>query len=77
MPGFSYLVSVLHTFFDWIFTMLQAVGIPNYGLAILLLTIAIRTAVQPLSMKSAPLIENEARDNSPEYLFILLTDPPG
>ncbi len=53
MPGFSYLVDVLRLFLDWIFTMLQTVGFPNYGLAILLLTIAIRTAVQPLSIKSA------------------------
>ena len=53
MPGFSYLVDGLRIFLDWIFTILQGVGLPNYGVAILILTICIRTAVQPLSIKSA------------------------
>jgi len=53
LPGFSYLVDGLRVFLDWIFTMLQGVGLPNYGIAILILTICIRTAVQPLSIKSA------------------------
>ena len=53
VPGFHYLVSLMSMFFDWIFSTLQGFGIPNYGLAILLLTIAIRTAVQPLSIKQA------------------------
>ena len=53
MPGFSQLVDVMRLFFDWIFHTMQGLGLPNYGVAILVLTIIIRTALQPLSIKQA------------------------
>lgn len=51
MPGFSWLVHIMRVFFDWIFNTLQGFGLPNYGLAILILTVIIKTALQPLNAK--------------------------
>lgn len=51
MPGFHWLVDVMRLFFDWIFHTLQGIGLPDYGVAIIILTLVIRTALQPLTVK--------------------------
>lgn len=51
MPGFDYLVELMKTALTFFYSITAKVGLPNYGLAIILLTIVIKMILYPLTIK--------------------------
>lgn len=51
MPGFDYLVELMKAALTFFYNITAKIGFPNYGLAIILLTIAIKIVLYPLTVK--------------------------
>lgn len=51
MPGFNYLIELMKTALTFFYNITVQLGIPNYGLAIILLTIVIKMVLYPLTVK--------------------------
>jgi YidC/Oxa1 family membrane protein insertase len=51
LPGFKWLADLMELTFDRIFDFLQGIGIPSYGLAILIITLIIKFLLLPLTLK--------------------------
>lgn len=48
---FDYFISILQNILTFFYNMTEAIGVPNYGLAIILMTIVIKMALYPLTVK--------------------------
>jgi YidC/Oxa1 family membrane protein insertase len=51
LPGFDYLVELMKAALTFFYNITAKVGLPNYGLAIILLTIVIKVILYPLTVK--------------------------
>lgn len=51
MPGFDYLVELMKSALTFFYNITVKAGVPNYGLAIILLTIVIKMMLYPLTVK--------------------------
>lgn len=62
-PIFKYVVWVLGKIMDGIFRLIDAIGIPNVGLAIILFTILVNVAMLPLTIKQQKFAKLSAKMN--------------
>ena len=51
MPGFDYLVELMKSALTFFYNITVKAGVPNYGLAIILMTIVIKMLLYPLTVK--------------------------
>lgn len=51
MPGFDYLVDLMKSALTFFYNITAKVGFPSYGIAIILLTVAIKMVLYPLTVK--------------------------